>query len=441
MIKKIILLVLFFASTLAMGQTKEDPLRVSLAIVHNKVQVWRYDGLFNFSELEDVGLRVGAELYINPSFNTSLNFSRGKMRHERIYSAVVSDLSANLIYKFNNGYILKENARFAPFLLTGFGISNTQKQDFFFDEFDGGIHPMIPFGVGVDIRMNEKTDITLSGTYNNTIDDTYNYLQLAVGVKFSLQRDKDRDEDGVLDRNDPCPDIAGPVTNSGCPLEEDKVNSAIDNSLKDDDKDGVPNSMDACPQVAGSLNGCPDQDGDMVPDIYDACPTKAGKPALGGCPDRDNDGVIDSQDPCPDTYGTIRGCTQKAIDAMAPDSKEAIRIKLIMASESILFNSNSATLTGNYQKSLNEVLQVLKENPTLKIRINGYADSQGAETYNNVLSKQRSAVVKKWFTDQGIPNSRLESESYGELRPTSTNATAVGRALNRNVHIDFVIMK
>lgn len=372
--------------------------------------------------------------------NTSLNFSRAKMRHEMVYSAVTTDLGANLIYKFNNGYIMKEDARVAPFLSIGFGITNTQRQEFFFDEFDGGVHGMMPYAIGLDFKVTDQMAVTTSATYINTLDDTFQYLQFGVVAKFSLKTYKDKDGDGVLDRDDVCPNMKGPASNSGCPVEDDREVPVLNPNSMDDDNDGVPNSMDACPQVAGSLNGCPDTDGDSVPDIYDVCPAIAGRPELGGCPDSDNDGIIDSLDPCPTTYGTIRGCTQEAINAMAPDSKETIRIKLIAASENILFNLNSTKLTGDYQKSLNDVLQILKDNPTLSVHINGHADSQGSLEHNKTLSRQRAYVVKQWFIDKGIPASRLESKSFGELVPRGTNDTAIGRALNRRVHIDFIVL-
>lgn len=426
--KKIILLALFFTVTTltTMGQTKEDPLRVSLGVVHNKMQLIYYDGLFNFSELEDVGFRVGGELYINPSFNTSLNLSRAKMRHEMVYSAVVTDLTANLIYKFNNGYILKEDSRFKPFLNTGFGISNTQRQKFFFDEFDGGVHAMMPFGAGFDVKVNNKTDLTVSGTYNNTIDDTYNYIQFAVGAKFSLKGNKDSDADGVFDRDDACPETPGPVSNQGCPL-------------ADDDNDGVANIYDACPNVAGTMNGCPDSDGDKVPDIYDVCPDVAGDPALGGCPDSDNDGVVDSQDPCPNTYGTINGCTQQAIEAMMPESEKSIKVQLIEAAEDVLFELDKATLTAGSYDALDDILKVLQNNPDMKIDINGHADSTGSEDYNYQLSKKRAETVRNYFIEKGIASNRLMAEGFGERAPRTGNSTSGERALNRRVDIDFII--
>lgn len=423
--KKIFILTLLCISTLVMGQTKEDPLRIQLGVTHSGVDTWYYENMYDFSDLDNVGFSVGAELYVNPSFNTSLIVSRGKMKYEDNFRALVTDVRANVIYKFNNGYIMKENARVAPFLGIGFGITNKQDQEYFFDEFDG-THAMMPYTGGINFRLNKKVDLMASATWNNTIDDSYNYMQYGLAAKVSLQRDKDKDGDGVLDRNDPCPDEFGPYSNNGCPL-------------LDDDNDGVPNVDDTCPLVPGSINGCPDSDGDMVPNIYDACPNTMGRAENGGCPDTDNDGVVDAQDPCPEVYGEMGGCTQGALEAMLPTSVEVIKVKLIEAAENILFELDKAELTQASYEPLNDILDVLQANPAIKLDINGHADSQGSESYNYNLSKERAETVKQWFVDKGIDKKRLMAEGYGERAPRTDNDTPGERALNRRVDIDFVI--
>jgi hypothetical protein len=100
---------------------------------------------------------------------------------------------------------------------------------------------------------------------------------------------KDTDGDGIYDKDDACPEVAGLAQFNGCP---------------DTDGDGI-DSEDACPEVAGlaALNGCPDTDGDGVADKDDACPDVAGLVALKGCPDADGDGVADKDDKCPTVAG------------------------------------------------------------------------------------------------------------------------------------------
>ncbi|MCS6982403.1 MAG: thrombospondin type 3 repeat-containing protein, partial [Flavobacteriales bacterium] len=56
----------------------------------------------------------------------------------------------------------------------------------------------------------------------------------------------DRDKDGLLDKDDACPDVAGPIENKGCPY-------------NDQDNDGIPDKDDRCPTLKGvpENNGCP----------------------------------------------------------------------------------------------------------------------------------------------------------------------------------------
>ncbi|WP_160140196.1 YfbK domain-containing protein [Chryseobacterium sp. c4a] len=86
---------------------------------------------------------------------------------------------------------------------------------------------------------------------------------------------KDKDQDGTPNKEDQCPEVAGPIENNGCPW-------------PDTDGDGVIDKDDACPTVAGPIdnNGCPwpDTDGDGVLDKDDACPTVPGLPEYNGCP-------------------------------------------------------------------------------------------------------------------------------------------------------------
>ena len=179
---------------------------------------------------------------------------------------------------------------------------------------------------------------------------------------------KDRDQDGVLDVEDLCPDqVAGeqPDPNRrGCPALDKDGDGIFDHEdlcptepqgqrpdpakrgcpLVDKDGDGVADSEDQCPdQAAGdhpdpAKRGCPagDKDGDGVLDSEDQCPDQAkgdhpdaSKP---GCPagDKDGDGVFDSEDQCVDTAaGALpdpdrKGCPASDRDGdLVPDSVDA----------------------------------------------------------------------------------------------------------------------
>lgn len=119
----------------------------------------------------------------------------------------------------------------------------------------------------------------------------------------------DKDNDGIPDIVDKCPNVKG-VAPTGCP---------------DSDGDGVIDSEDACPNSPGLENnsGCPDSDGDGVPDSQDLCPTVPGPAANNGCPwpDTDGDGVLDKDDKCPTQPGQKEDDGCPAIDHIIVDSE------------------------------------------------------------------------------------------------------------------------
>ena len=227
-------------------------------------------------------------------------------------------------------------------------------------------------------------------------------------------KDVDSDGDGVVDRLDQCPDTpaGAKVDYKGCPV--------------DTDKDGVYDYQDECPDTPAGVRvdskGCPyDSDQDGVYDYQDKCPgTPAGvKVDSTGCPlDTDKDGVPDYEDKCP---GTPEGAK---VDARG-----------CWVLEGVNFDTNKATIKAVSYPVLDEVVNVLKENPALKLEIQGYTDSVGAEKYNQRLSEKRAKSVYEYFVKKGVNSSQLTYKGYGEAAPIASNDTDEGRAKNRRVEL------
>lgn len=166
-----------------------------------------------------------------------------------------------------------------------------------------------PFGVGIKWDLSQRTVLGVEGgtryvtsDYLDGVSQSGNpkepdwYAFAGVTLTFRFFK-KDADSDGVPDKDDRCPKIAGSPTARGCP---------------DGDGDGVENSEDLCPEQAGVkiLGGCPDSDTDGLADQEDRCPNAAGPGCTNGCPDGDEDCVTDSLDACPDECGVAyaNGC-------------------------------------------------------------------------------------------------------------------------------------
>lgn len=103
------------------------------------------------------------------------------------------------------------------------------------------------------------------------------------------------------------------------------------------------------------------------------------------------------------------------------------------------FEFNSANLTKESFPILLNALQVLTQNPELKVEIRGHTDNIGSEEYNIILSEKRAKVVKDYLVVNGIQDDRLDVKGFGESDPVADNETIEGRTLNRR--IEFKVKK
>ena len=260
------------------------------------------------------------------------------------------------------------------------------------------------------------------------ISDEAKAADVYAGIKIPIykSRPKDKDEDGVLDKIDECPDTKGDEENNGCPW-------------PDTDGDTVLDKDDACPQEAGEVgnNGCPwvDTDGDTLLDKDDTCPQEAGAIENNGCPwpDTDSDTVLDKDDNCPTVAGLVS-------NAGCPEVKQVtaeVQKKLNSYAKTILFDSGKSTIKAASNAVLADIIAILKEYPDAKFTIEGHTDSAGSDQLNLRLSDARANSVKNYLTKNGIDQFRLSALGYGESKPIASNKTRAGRAENRRVEINL----
>lgn len=106
----------------------------------------------------------------------------------------------------------------------------------------------------------------------------------------------------------------------------------------------------------------------------------------------------------------------------------------------ILFDVNKSTIKTSSASILEELGNVLKENPKVKITIIGHTDSDGKETDNQKLSEQRAESVKTYLNKNfGIELSRMTTQGKGESEPIATTNTEEAKKQNRRV--EFRIIK
>lgn len=250
--------------------------------------------------------------------------------------------------------------------------------------------------------------------------------------------DTDNDADGVLDAQDSCPDSAedpdGFRDGDGCPE-------------PDNDQDGILDAEDACPGEAEDKDGfqdgdgCPDadNDGDGLLDAADGCPgepeDKDGHQDEDGCPDCDDDG--DGVPECPQLVDLCPEKPAATPDGCPPYKLVVVTQAKIEIKQTIFFEYKKAIIKNVSYGLLDEVALVLRDNPRIRVRIEGHTDDRGSDVFNLGLSQQRADAVREFLISRGIEAARMEAKGFGETMSIASNRTEPGRAQNRRV--EFVI--
>jgi len=251
--------------------------------------------------------------------------------------------------------------------------------------------------------------------------------------------DADNDGDGICDDNGT---VQGNLEywksksvckgKDGCPGKEaDKANKFVETK---EDLDGFEDE-DGCPD--------PDNDGDEICDdnsiiqkhidhwkSKDKC--KGEDKCAGKDPDKKNDFA--------DTRGGKFNPSSKRDDGCPRKLKLIVVTKRrIELKQKVYFDFDKATIKKVSYPLLNEVAEVLKDRPTMHVRIEGHTDSRGSRRYNRRLSNRRARSVRQYMIDQGVSGRRMVAKGYGQSKPIATNRTKEGRDKNRRV--EFHITK
>lgn len=106
----------------------------------------------------------------------------------------------------------------------------------------------------------------------------------------------------------------------------------------------------------------------------------------------------------------------------------------------IFFDFDKSELKEASFPELKRVIELMTENPEMRISVEGHTDNIGTEEYNIGLSHRRADAVVKYLTDNGISADRLETKGWGKSKPIVSNDDEIGgRAINRRV--EFIVLE
>jgi OOP family OmpA-OmpF porin len=147
------------------------------------------------------------------------------------------------------------------------------------------------------------------------------------------------------------------------------------------------------------------------------------KPAPAPAPapvvkDSDGDGVPDDVDQCP---GTPKGARVNAVGCWVL--------------ENVLFDFDKAVIKPEAYHLLDEVVEIMKQNPDLNVELQGHTCNIGSKEYNMGLSLRRANAVADYLESKGVSGDRLTTKGFGFSKPVAVNSTEIGRSLNRRVEL------
>lgn len=106
--------------------------------------------------------------------------------------------------------------------------------------------------------------------------------------------------------------------------------------------------------------------------------------------------------------------------------------------KNIQFELNSSQLQLVSLIELNKLLQLMNDNPTIKVQIGGHTDNSGSDAHNMELSLNRAKAVADYLASKGIDVKRLTWKGYGASKPIADNTTEEGSALNRRTEFTII---
>lgn len=133
---------------------------------------------------------------------------------------------------------------------------------------------------------------------------------------------------------------------------------------------------------------------------------------------------------------------KKELDPIAglPTPEECIAsIKTVTEARKILFDPGSADLTADTQPVIDDIAEILRRCPDLRIQIAGYTDSQGREVMNQRLSQDRATSVLSALRMRRVPVGRFQAIGFGEADPIADNGTEAGREANRRIEFSLIV--
>lgn len=241
--------------------------------------------------------------------------------------------------------------------------------------------------------------------------------------KVTAERPADRDDDGVIDADDLCPDTAAgerPDPNRpGCPAPQ-PVSPAPETAP-------VPETAPA-PTSQPTPEPTPAPESSPAPE---AAPPSSSKPPPTEAPPTE---ATPAPTPAPETtlvwtvpsHPLPEGCREAT---PYPDGARLLTAR---------FELDSAGMTDADRNAVRRLAKALRAFPSLRIEVDGFTDDLGADAYNQALSLKRAQAVADTLIAGGVRPSRIDVQGLGNSQPVCSGTTLPERAANRRADVRLI---
>jgi outer membrane protein OmpA-like peptidoglycan-associated protein len=116
------------------------------------------------------------------------------------------------------------------------------------------------------------------------------------------------------------------------------------------------------------------------------------------------------------------------------DTKKLVAGTVIVL-DNLIFEIAKSKIEPQSYTQLNNLVDILNENPRMIIQLEGHTDYLGDQKKNQKLSEERVAAVKNYLVSKGIGKSRVKTKAFGGTQPLSREDTPEAHRLNRRVEL------
>lgn len=115
-----------------------------------------------------------------------------------------------------------------------------------------------------------------------------------------------------------------------------------------------------------------------------------------------------------------------------------IKVGQVFTIQNVSFEKGTAVMLPESYTELDNIYQILVENKSMEIQLEGHTDNVGSAKENMTLSEQRALAVKTYLVKKGIKKNRIQVKAFGGSKPLINNSTEENKQKNRRVEIRII---